>query len=238
MVRSLLIIPFLAVCASSSSAAELRDVHEYREMCDASAVISVGDDFFLAANDEDNTLRLFRRDAGGEPTAEFKLDSALRVRRPSPEVDIEGAARLGDVVYWIGSHGNNKDGEPRPNRHRFFATRLTGAPEQLEIEVVGTPYTKLLDALAAEARLADCHWNDLSGLKPEQPGAVNIEGLAATPVGTLWIAFRNPIPTDKALIVELQNPGEVINGHVPVFARIARLDLAASGIRSRASAGR
>ncbi len=222
----------LALCPWCAHAAELTDVREFREMCDASAMIPVGDDHFLAANDEDNTLRLFERDGAGTAVATFKLDKTLGVAKPSPEVDLEGAARIGDLIYWIGSHGNNKDGEPRPNRHRFFAMRLSGAGVDLKVELVGKPQTGLLAALAGDARLADCRWSELTQLAPEQPGAVNIEGLAAIPQGTLWIAFRNPVPAGQALLVELKNPGDVINGQPFAFGRIARLDLGGSGIRS------
>lgn len=214
-----------------AQAAELSGLCEFRAMCDASAMIPVGADYFLAANDEDNTLRLFKRD-GGEPAANFKLDALLDVAKPSPEVDLEGAARIGDVVYWIGSHGNNKDGKPRPNRHRFFGLRVTGGGADVDVELVGRPATGLLAALAADQRLADCHWHALTSLAPEQRGAVNIEGLAATPAGTLWIAFRNPVPAGKALLVELTNPAEVLQGRPFALGRVARLDLAGGGIRS------
>jgi len=226
------LIAALALCSMSAKAAELSNVREFREMCDASAMIPVGDNYFLAANDEDNTLRLFERDGAGSAVATFKLDKTLGVGKPSPEVDLEGAAQIGDLIYWIGSHGNNKDGEPRPNRHRFFATRLSGIGANLKVDLVGKPQTGLLAALASDTRLADCRWSELTQLAPEQHGAVNIEGLAATPQGTLWIAFRNPVPAGQALLVEVKNPGEVINDQPFALGRIARLDLGGSGIRS------
>ena len=36
-----------------------------------------------------------------------------------------GAARIGDVVYWIGSHARNKNGRYRPERHRFLALKIS-----------------------------------------------------------------------------------------------------------------
>ena len=41
---------------------------------------------------------------------------------------------------------------------------------------------------------------------------MNIEGLCPTPEGELLIGFRNPIPGERALIVPLKNPGELIEG--------------------------
>jgi hypothetical protein len=226
------LVAAVALCVGSAQAAELTSVREFREMCDASAMIPVGDNYFLAANDEDNTLRLFERDGAGTAVATFKLDKTLGVSKPSPEVDFEGAAQVDDLIYWIGSHGNNKDGQPRPNRHRFFATRLNGAGVNFSVDLVGKPQTGLLAALAGDSRLADCRWSELTQLAPEQPGAVNIEGLAATSQGTLWIAFRNPVPSGQALLIELKNPSDVINGQPFELGRIARLDLGGSGIRS------
>jgi len=222
----------MTVVSTRVYATELTDVREFRAMCDASAMIPVGDEYFLAANDEDNTLRLFARDAGDEPVADFTLDKLLGVAKPSPEVDLEGAARIGELAYWIGSHGNNKDGEPRPNRRRFFALRIMGEGANTRIELVGRPATGLVEALAADKRLADCRWHELTSLAPEQRGAVNIEGLAATPEGTLWIAFRNPVPAGQTLLVELSNPRQVLDGEPFALGQIARLDLGGGGVRS------
>ncbi|MCE6966894.1 hypothetical protein, partial [Cereibacter sphaeroides] len=43
----------------------------------------------------------------------------------NPEADLEGLSRIGDTVYAITSHGRNKDGKFRPNRHRLFALKVT-----------------------------------------------------------------------------------------------------------------
>lgn len=59
---------------------------------------------FVVANDEDNVLRAYRL---GEPApvGEWDLNSFLKTA-PKNEVDIEGVARIGDVGYWISSHGS------------------------------------------------------------------------------------------------------------------------------------
>lgn len=225
----------LATCfVAPLFAAELTGVRDYKAMCDASAIADAGNAYILVACDEDNKLRLYARDEGGTPVSEFELDDFLQVTAKQNEVDMEGSARIGDIVYWIGSYGNNKDGEPRPNRRRFFATRLEASGAGVRVVPIGKPLKDgLLAAIASDSRLQDVHWNQLTQLAPEQPGAVNIEGLAATPEGTLWIAFRNPVPAGKALLVELTNPREVIeDAATPAIGRVARLDLDASGIRS------
>jgi hypothetical protein len=61
---------------------------------------------------------------------------------------------------------------------------------------------------------------------------LNIEGLAATPQDTLMIAFRNPIPGGKALIVPLDNPRQVIEGQAAKLGPPIELSLNGLGVRS------
>ncbi|HYG61171.1 MAG TPA: DUF3616 domain-containing protein [Thermoanaerobaculia bacterium] len=66
----------------------------------------------------------------------------------------------------------------------------------------------------------------------EEPGALNIEGLAAKD-GKLLIGFRGPVRGGKALVVTLENPQEVLNQGAPAsFATPIELDLDGLGIRS------
>ena len=97
----------------------------YIGMCDASAGVAISPDLFLVADDELNVLRVYPVEQGGKPLASLNLDAFLEVDRRSPEADIEGAAKVGDVVYWISSHGRNKTGKDRTSRERFFATQIS-----------------------------------------------------------------------------------------------------------------
>src|SRR3954469_13321173 len=92
---------------------------QYSGMADASAGVAVNSNMFLVGDDEENKLRLYRRDQGGPPVKEFNLNLFLEVYGTSLETDVEGAARIGDRAFWIGSHGRNTDGKERPNRARF-----------------------------------------------------------------------------------------------------------------------
>jgi len=74
---------------------------------------------------EPTELRLYRSDEGGPAIKVLDCNSFLGVRGKSLETDLEGAARIGDRAYWIGSHGRKKNGKDAPNRRRFFATDIS-----------------------------------------------------------------------------------------------------------------
>ena len=203
----------------------------FRGMCDASAAVPVGKDRLLVANDEDNVLRLYRSDHGEEPLATFDLADFIKPDRDKPESDLEAAARLGDLVFWTTSHGRNKSDKLRESRHRLFATRIVDDGDRVEVRGVGSPYTGLLDDLLDDSRLKKYKLSEASLLAPKKKNALNIEGLAATPDGKLLIGFRNPIPDDRALIVPLENPRQMIEGERAKFGAPIELDLGGKGIR-------
>jgi hypothetical protein len=170
------------------------------------------------ATDEENRLRVYRRDQGGPPLQTFDLASHLGLERHSPETDIEGAARVGDCVYWIGSHSRNQDGRFRPNRCRFFATAFEVSGDDAKMRFLGVAYQNLVNDLAHAPELKRFDFDRASRLAPKQPGALNIEGLCATPDNQLLIAFRNPVPNGRALLVPLTNPEQIVmNGQPAKF---------------------
>lgn len=208
-----------------------------RGMCDASAVVPLGSEHFVVADDEDNLLRVYSRTHGGLPLHTFDLSSFLRVDPKSPEVDLEGAAPLGDRVYWISSHARNKDGKERVSRRRFFATTLSEVNGTFTIQPVGRPYLSLLMDFLQDPRLKPFNLATAARRAPKSMNALNIEGLCATPEGHLLIGFRNPVPKGRALLVPLLNPSEVIEGKSARLGDPLLLDLGGLGIRSLARSG-
>jgi len=204
----------------------------YRGMCDASAVVTLGASHFVVADDEDNILRIYRRENGGLPVRSVNFARFLAVNPRSPEADIEGAARIGDRIYWITSHGRNKNGKQRFNRHRFFATTVVENSGSFDIKPVGRPYGGLLTDLTNDPKLAAFNLSVAATLAPKSKGALNIEGLCATPEGYLLLGFRNPVPQGKALMVPLLNPGELLSGQRARFGPPILLELGGFGIRS------
>lgn len=199
-------------------------------MCDASAAVSLDASLFVVGNDEDNILRVYKHDESGAPIYSQDLSEFLQINPESPEADIEAATRIGNRIYWITSHGANKNGKYRPNRRRFFATDIESNGN---LKPVGTPFFDFVQVLDNSEGLKDYHLGDAAKTAPKSEGGLNIEGLASTPAGELLIGFRNPIPNAKALLVPLKNPKEVIEGDKkPILGKPILLDLAGLGIRS------
>lgn len=213
-------------------AGAIDSVRTYYGLCDASAAAALGGDFFAVADDEDNVIRVYHRQHGVLPAFSLDLTAFLETDPEAPEADLEGNARLGDLDYWITSHGRNRKGEECTSRQRFFATAATVTNGFVRLDPVGVPYKRLLDDLLADERLQRFRLAAAARLAPKTPGALNIEGLAATPDGRLWIGFRSPVPDGQALLVPLLNPAEVIAGSRARLGDPLLLDLGGRGIRS------
>nr|WP_316643483.1 DUF3616 domain-containing protein [uncultured Roseateles sp.] len=201
----------------------------YRGLCDASAAEALDAQHFVVASDESNVLSIYQR---GRPEAVATVPLADFLDSGDKESDIEGAAMVGTRIYWISSHGRNKNAKERPERYRFFATDIDAAKRPPGLKPVAKPYKKLLDDLIAADSLKAFKLAAAAKLAPEAPGGLNIEGLAALPDGRLLIGFRNPIPNGKALLVPLENPAELLEGKAARFGEPVLLALRNRGVRS------
>lgn len=218
----------------TAGAANLSEPVYFQGMCDASAAVALDNESFAVANDEDNPIRVFTAQKGGAAVQSFDFSRQLRVDPKKPEMDIEGACWLKDKILWITSHGRNKDGEYRPSRQFLFATTCRKIRQGWEVKVAGKPYRTLLADLTRDPRFKAFRLDEASRLPPKAPGALNIEGLCATPEGELLIGFRNPIPNSNALLVPLENPEQVVLGNRPKFGEPILLSLGGLGIRDMA----
>ena len=140
------IAALLAVGLAAPASAQ--QVTTFNGPCDASAAVALDAAHFIVANDENNTLHVYRQDQP-TPVASLNLANFLGTAADE-ESDIEGATVIGSRIYWITSHGRNSKGKERPARQRFFATDLIpGQPPT--VKPVDRAYTDLLrDMLAAE----------------------------------------------------------------------------------------
>ncbi len=217
-----------AVAAAQGAAAQ--DVIAYRQACHAAAAAALDANYFIAADDERNTLRIYRR-GQSDPIAVVDVWKFLGTKREHGS-DLQGAAVIGDRVYWISSHARNNRGNVQPSRRRFFATdirRGAGAPT---VTPVGKPNVKLLVDLRGSPQTALYKLREAGKLPPQVEGGFSIEGLAASPDGKLLIGLRNPVPNDRALIIPLLNPAAVIDGKKAELGTPISPDLDRRGIRS------
>jgi hypothetical protein len=242
ILKPLLLCALAVLCpALWSCSAEDTTLHtaRYTGMSDASAAVALDAYTFMVADDEENTLRVYRRDPPGPPLQEIPWDVHLGIdpqQDEHPEVDVEGATVLDGRIYWISSHGRNKDGRWRPNRHRFFAITLEKTAGRLVAKPFGKAYHDLAVDLAGDKRLQDLglakalamDQPQVEALAPKRKG-LNIEGLSAAADGkSLLIAFRNPRGHDGALLVPLENPAAVLaDGARPQFGTPIQLQLTA-----------
>lgn len=230
---AILAAAMIFLVASSGACQVVSNITEYFGMCDASAAVAVDSTMFAVASDEDNILRVYRNDRSGSPVAGEDVDEFLKIEPSHPEADLEGATRVGNRIYWISSHGRDRKGKFRPNRHRLFATDVSLEGGKVTLRPFGVFYRDLVADLARLPGLEDCNISLAATKAPQENGALNIEGLSATPDGSsLLIAFRNPIPHGEALLVPLTNPQDVVRGKPAKLGQPIRLPLGGLGFRS------
>ena len=213
----------------------------YRKMCDGSAGIALDEKTLAMVSDEatskpeeKNIVGLYPV-TGEQPVLNIDLTSFLAVPTAHdaehPETDFEAAARVGERIYWIGSHGRNKTGKLRLDRQRFFATDIKGAGEALTLVPVAKPYVALLQDITSDVQLKQLGIID-NGKSPNESG-FNIEGLCATPDGKLMFGLRGPLASDgNAFLVPMENAAKVIESEEKArFGKPFQLDLGKRGIR-------
>ncbi len=242
--------PAVPATTTSTVPAEKAGLLNFSGMADASAALPLGGDWFAVASDEFNTLNFHRWSQPGKPLKTLDLNPFFGIdpESKSPEADLEGVTRIGNMSYWISSHGRNKDGKYRPNRLQLFSLKVTDATATTppSLEPVGKSYHGLDRQLADSPVLASLGLakhlqldtdkkgkvKDYVPLAPKDEG-MNIEGLTATPDGQLLIGFRNPLIQGKAILVPVTNPqGVCEKGEAPNFLSPILLDLGGRAVRS------
>lgn len=226
----------------------------------ASTAVALDNSLMVVGDDEDQTLRIYYRNVGGPPVRQQNFNPNLGLTDVDPagqvrEVDIEASTRVGNRIYWLGSHGNcggcDPPGELRPNRNRLFATDIVGTGTNTTLSYFGR-YDKLkIDLINWDRtnghRLGSNYLqlaaSAAEGVPPETAAhdGFNIEGLAMAPTGTVaYIGFRSPLTPSSgrsnALIVPLLNlPQLVVGNPSPGPARFGppiELFLDRRGVRS------
>ncbi|MFF4327693.1 hypothetical protein ACFYZT_14310 [Streptomyces sp. NPDC001591] len=224
--------------SASAAVQNPADARYFSGASDSSAAVDVGGGFTVVADDENNVLRLYDRSRSDAPVRTWDFSSQLGVTK---EVDIEGATRIGDTVYWTGSLGNNKDGEYKAPRNTVFTTTVSGSGSATQL-AYGRSYQHLREDLVAwDAAHGDRYGfaaGTASGQAPKQIDGFNVEGLEFAPgsATTAYAGFRAPlapaVPGGKALLVPVTNFDKVLaNGASAAFGSPVELDLGGLSVR-------
>jgi hypothetical protein len=223
---------------------------------DGSTAIAVDADFMFIGDDENQRIRLYRRHESGLPMSQFDMTPFLELPDVEAgqvrEVDIEATTRVGNRLFWLGSHSHANIGETRTNRTRLWATDLSGAGAASALTYVGRYDNLKVDLINWDkhnlhgkgSNYFGLEASDAEGVEPKAPdgSGLSIEGLAMMPGSTngAYVAFRAPIvPTTNrnyALIVPVLNYATLSISNGPPdsasFGAPIELDLYGRGIRS------
>ncbi|WP_428955434.1 hypothetical protein [Streptomyces sp. cg35] len=224
--------------AASGSVQNPSGTRYFTGSSDASAAVEVGGGYVVVADDESNVLRLYDGSASGAPVKTWDMSAKVGADK---EIDIEGATRVGDLIYWTGSLGNNKDGEYKADRNTVFTTSVSGSGAATQLTYAHS-YKKLRDQLVAWDEANGDRYGFAAGTEdgqvPKQIDGFNVEGLEFAPgsTTTAYLGFRAPLvpPKDggKGLIVPVTNFDKVLaSGAAPVFGTPIELDLGGLAVR-------
>ena len=206
---------------------------------DASSAVDVGDGYFLVADDENSTLRLYNGQHSGLPVKTWNFDAQMG--NPA-EIDLEWSARHGDTIVWGGSESNSKTGDLRPSASIVFATNVSGSGAGTELSFAGSYGGLREDLLAWDASNGNAFGFAAAaqdGVQPKQEAGYNIEGMEFAPGGstTAYLGFRAPIvpPANRrmALVVPVTNLLELADGGVThaQFGTPMEWNLGGQGVR-------
>ena len=208
----------------------------FHGMCDASGAVRLAGSRVVVANDDDNALRVYDAEKGGEPLSSTDLSAFVagdqknrEAHAASEESDIEAGTLAFGKAFWITSHGRGDKGKKDDSLSRLFATVLA---ESGQIAPADRSYAELRRDLADSPALASYRLKKASKRDPEDQGGLNIEGLALGPNGSLLVGFRNPLSAGRALVVPLTNAAAVVGGGARAqFETPWELDLGGRGVR-------
>jgi|JI6StandDraft_1071083.scaffolds.fasta_scaffold12927_3 hypothetical protein len=216
---------------------------------DASATVSLDNDFMVMADDEKNNLYVVNRSQSGLPVKTYYFGDLLGLTDGSAgdykEVDVEACVRsriTANKVYWLGSMSNaGSSNIYKVNSNKLFATTITGTGSTTSFSVNGY-YSSLRQRLIiwGDANGYNFTSSTSSGHDAKTIDGFNVEGMTIGPDNTtLYISFRAPlVPTanrTKAVIAPLLNFETWFNNGSPsgnpTFGNPIELNLGGRGIR-------
>ncbi len=224
------------LCVQQAMALEIQ---EYNNCCDASAAVVIpGTKYFLVGNDENAVMTAYK--LGQSKPIDKKVNLAKRISgiTEDTEMEIEAATTIGETSYWISSHSRKKGGKLDTGRHWLFALKLGMDGNNVEAKLIGEPYRNLLKDLVNDSRYKEFNLEDFSKQidptrMPKTATAFNIEGMTVWQNKKLLVGLRAPLDaSQKAILVSIENPKELMDGKPVVFGDPVRLKLGGVGVRS------
>ena len=240
--------------ASSNASVNSTTTRFHTGTSDASTAQMIDNNLMIVGDDENQALRLYNRQNSGLPIKSFDFTTSLGLTDLSGglprEVDIEASAKVGNRIYWMGSHSNASNGNNRPNRSRFFATDISGTGNSTTLSYIGR-YDNLKTELLAwdsnnghglGANFLGLSASTATGKAPETAdgSGFNIEGFEIAPNNTTaYICFRAPLQTTttrtKALVIPVTNFADLVGANptstTATFGNPIQLDLGGRAIR-------
>lgn len=224
--------------AASGAPASPLDTEFHTGFSDGSTGIEVGNNYFLAADDETNGLILYHKDSSGYFFNTFDMGTPMAIPE---EGDFEASFKKGSKTYWISSLGNSSSGNIKPSRHRFFAANLAGTGSTVTASYLGSYSMRAAIIAWGDANGYNFTASGANGMIPKLIDGLNVEGMCLGPNDTsLYIGFRAPlVPTTnrtKALICPIKDFETWFNNGTPIgsptFGSPIELNLGGRGIRS------
>ena len=205
-------------------------------ICDGSGAVAVDHRHFMVVNDETSELLIYHRNQSGPPKQRMDIRKLLDLNKKE-EADLEAAARVGDLFYVIGSHSRDNDGNKEKERRRLLAFSLHPEGNLFRIQAEGKVCKDLVQDLIKEEALQSIGLKAAMGHAGDQPEGLNIEALCSGQGDCLWIGFRGPLIDGRALMVQVANPLEIIQGDKPSLGDVRLLDLGGRSIRGAERVG-
>ncbi len=202
----------------------------YSGSCDGSGGIALDAKHFAVVNDETSLLLIYQRNEPGAPVQSINLRKALELKKRE-EADLEGLARMGNYLFVLGSHSRDREGNKQKERRKLLALRILSGEGGFDLKPVGDVYEDLMDDLEDQDAFEDLDLKKSAKESGDDPEGFNIEGLCAGEDGVLWLCFRGPRIRNRALLIPIINPEDVMVGARARFGKHLLLDLQGRTIR-------
>lgn len=219
---------FCCTCASASGFALVPgEFQNFRDIYEPSGIQQLQDGRFVVVEDEpERAIHLLEFVRNTKPR---EKSLSLVTRFTSLILDDLEAIALDDqnYVYVITSHSRKKNGEREQAREQLVRLKID-IDAAVQISVVDDLRGHILKNHIQLKRAAAIH-------DVKRQGGFNIEALSFDRhKKRLFIGFRNPIESQNALIVTLENPHNVFERHEDplISSEVIRLYLDGGGIRA------